>query len=73
MAGFPAIGSNQMLANTMLFGLWPSAMIGEWGVLQIDVDTNFDFTRGHIGVRGWYVMDFALRYPAAFAYDATVA
>ena len=73
MAGFPAIGSNQMAANTMLFGLWPSAMIGEWGVLQIDVDTNFDFTRGHIGVRGWYVMDFAMRYPAAFAYDATVA
>lgn len=73
MAGFPAASTNQMDANTMLFGWWPSLILGEWGVLELMVNPYSDFTRGLSAIRAWYTMDVALRYPAAFTYDATVA
>lgn len=73
MAGFPARSTNQMSANTMLFGWWPSLIIGEWGVLELSVNPYSDFTRGLSAIRAWYTMDVALRYPAAFSYDASVA
>jgi HK97 family phage major capsid protein/HK97 family phage prohead protease len=73
MAGFPAISTNQMSANTMLFGWWPSLILAEWGVLELMVNPYSDFTRGLSAIRAWYTMDVALRYPAAFSYDSTVA
>jgi HK97 family phage major capsid protein len=73
MAGFPARASNQMGSSTMLFGLWPSLIIAEWGVLEVMLNPYSDFTRGLSAIRAWYTMDVALRYPAAFTYDATVA
>lgn len=73
MAGFPARGTNQMSDNTMLFGLWPTLVIGEWGVLELMMNPYSDFTRGLSAIRAWYTMDVAMRYPAAFTYDATVA
>jgi HK97 family phage major capsid protein len=73
MAGFPCRATNQMAANTMLFGLWPSIIVAEWGQLELMVNPYSDFTRGLSAVRAWYAMDTAMRYPAAFSYDATVA
>lgn len=73
MAGFPCRASNQMLANTMLFGWWPSIVVAEWGQLELVVNRFSDETRGLISVRAWYQMDTGMRYPAAFSYDATVA
>jgi len=73
MAGFPCRASNQMSANTMLFGWWPSILVAEWGQLELMVNPYSDFTRGLTAVRAWYAMDTAMRYPAAFSYDATVA
>lgn len=73
MAGFPCRATNQMSANTMIFGWWPSLIMAEWGVLELMVNPFSDFTRGLSAIRAWYTMDVALRYPAAFSYDATVA
>jgi HK97 family phage major capsid protein/HK97 family phage prohead protease len=73
MAGFPCRATNQMSANTMLFGLWPSVIVAEWGQLELMVNPYSDFTRGLSAVRAWYAMDTAMRYPAAFSYDASVA
>ncbi len=73
MAGFPCIATNQMSANTMLFGWWPSLIMAEWGVLELMVNPYSDFTRGLSAIRAWYTMDVALRYPAAFSYDSSVA
>jgi hypothetical protein len=73
MAGFPCRATNQMSANTMLFGWWPSIIVAEWGVLELAVNPFSDFTRGLSQIRAWYAMDTAMRYPAAFSYDATVA
>jgi HK97 family phage major capsid protein/HK97 family phage prohead protease len=73
MAGFPCMATNQMSANTMLFGWWPSLILAEWGVLELMVNPFSDFTRGLSSIRAWYTMDVALRYPAAFSYDSSVA
>lgn len=73
MAGFPCRATNQMSANTMLFGLWPSIIVAEWGQLELVVNQFSDETRGLISVRAWYSMDTGMRHPAAFSYDATVA
>lgn len=73
MAGFPAKATNQMGANTMLFGWWPSIIVAEWGMLELAVNPFSDFTRGLSQIRAWYTMDTAMRYPAAFSYDSTVA
>jgi HK97 family phage major capsid protein len=73
MAGFPCRATNQMSNNTMIFGWWPSLIMAEWGVLELVVNPNSDFTRGLSAVRAWYTMDVALRYPAAFSYDSSVA
>lgn len=73
MGGFPALATNQMSANTMLFGWWPSVIIGEWGVLELQTNPYSDFTRGLSAIRAWYTMDVALRYPQAFTYDAATS
>lgn len=73
MAGFPAKATNQMSANTMLFGWWPSIIVAEWGMLELAVNPFSDFTRGLSQIRAWYTMDTAMRYPAAFSYDSSVA
>ena len=73
MAGFPCRATNQMSANTMLFGWWPSVIVAEWGQLELMVNPYSDFTRGLSAIRAWYAMDTGMRYPAAFSYDATVA
>jgi len=73
MAGFPCRATNQMAANTMLFGLWPSVVVAEWGQLELMVNPYSDFTRGLSAVRAWYAIDTGMRYPTAFSYDATVA
>ena len=73
MAGFPCRATNQMSANTMLFGWWPSIIVAEWGQLELVVNRFSDETRGLISVRAWYQMDTGMRYPAAFSYDSTVA
>ena len=73
MAGFPCRSSNQMSANSMLFGWWQSLVIGEWGVLEVAYDPNHNFAQGLAALRTWYTVDVALRYPAAFTYDSTVA
>lgn len=73
MAGFPCRASNQMSANTMLFGWWPSLIIAEWGVLEVAVDDTYNFAQGLSALRCWYTVDVGLRHPSAFTYDASVA
>lgn len=67
----PARSSNQMASATMLFGHWPSVIIGEWGTLELATHET-DFTRGYIGIRAWYTCDVGLRYPGAFSYASSI-
>ena len=73
MAGFAAMSTNQMSAATMLFGDWSQVVIGEWGVLQIEVNPYANFQAGIIGVRAMVSVDVGLRYAAAFSLATSIS
>jgi HK97 family phage major capsid protein len=66
------MASNQMAADSMLFGAWSSLVIGEWGTLELAVDDKFNFATGSIGLRAWYTVDVGVRYPAAFSLATSI-
>ena len=72
MCGFPAMSSAQIPTAGLLFGDWQELVIGEWGVLEIEVNPYANFKAGIIGVRALYSMDVALRRPVAFCWSVTV-
>jgi HK97 family phage major capsid protein/HK97 family phage prohead protease len=72
MFGLRAMSSEQMPSATMLFGDWSSIVVGEWGVLEVEVNPYASFAAGIIGVRAFYTMDVAMRIPAAFSYANTI-
>ena len=72
MSGFTAMTSNQMPAATMLFGDWREAIVGEWGVLEVETNPFADFKAGIIGVRAMYSMDVAVRRPFAFSSASSI-
>ena len=72
MAGFAAMSSNQMTAASMLFGDWAQVVVGEWGVLQIEVNPYANFQAGIIGVRAMVSVDVGLRYAAAFSLATSI-
>jgi HK97 family phage major capsid protein/HK97 family phage prohead protease len=72
MVGFPAMSSNQIPTAGLLFGDWQELVIGEWGVLEVEVNPYANFKAGIIGVRAIYSMDVAVRRPVAFCWSVTV-
>jgi HK97 family phage major capsid protein len=72
MVGFPAMSSNQILTAGLIFGDWQELVIGEWGVLEVEVNPYANFKAGIIGVRAMYSMDVAVRRPLAFSWSVTV-
>lgn len=63
----PAMSSNQPTAASMIFGDWNELVIGEWGVLEVEVNPYANFQAGIIGVRAIYSMDVGVRRPFAFS------
>lgn len=72
MAGFRGMSSNQMPADTMLFGDWQEVVVGEWGVLEVEVNPYANFQAGIIGVRAMYSLDIGVRRPFAFSYASSI-
>lgn len=70
--GFRAMASNQVPASTLIFGDWSHVLIGEWGNLEIVVNPYANFQAGILGVRAFYSMDVAVRYPGAFSVATSV-
>lgn len=66
-AGFPGRTSNQVPADTSIFGAWAAMILAEWGVLELAVNPNQNFAAGITGLRAWYTMDVGIRYPQAFS------
>ena len=67
MFGIPAMSSNQLTAASMIFGDWQEVVVGEWGVLEVEVNPYANFQAGIIGVRAIYSMDVGVRRPFAFS------
>jgi HK97 family phage major capsid protein len=72
VAGFKAIGSNQMTSATMLAGSWDTCVVGEWGVLELAVNPNDVFAQGITGIRAMYTMDVGVRYAGAWSYGTSL-
>lgn len=72
MVGFPAMSSNQIPAATAIFGDWQEAVVGEWGVLEVEVNPYANFQAGIIGVRAMYTMDVGIRRPFAFSAASSI-
>jgi HK97 family phage major capsid protein len=72
MAGFRAMSSEQIPSGHMIFGDWTKVVVGEWGVLEDNVNTFANFQAGIIGVRAMYTMDVGVRYAGAFSVSTSV-
>lgn len=72
MAGFRGMSSNQMPVDSMLFGDWQEVVVGEWGVLEVEVNPYANFQAGIIGVRAMYSLDVGVRRPFAFSYASSI-
>lgn len=67
VSGFPGMTTNAITAASMIFGDWQEMVIGEWGVLELEVNPYANFQAGIIGVRAIYSMDVGIRRPFAFS------
>lgn len=72
MSGFSAMSSNQIPSATMIFGDWQEVVVGEWGVLEVEVNPYANFQAGIIGVRAMYSMDVGVRRPFAFSSASSI-
>jgi len=71
--GFRAMSSKQVPSATMIFGDWSEIVVGEWGVLEVEVNPYANFQAGIIGVRCMYAMDVGIRRPYAFSVMQTIS
>jgi HK97 family phage major capsid protein len=66
MAAFPVLTSTQITAANLFFGDFTQAVIGEWGVLDINIDDKSLSTSGGIRIVGYQSVDVAVRQSGAF-------
>jgi HK97 family phage major capsid protein/HK97 family phage prohead protease len=72
VSGFPAMSSNQLTAASLIFGDWQETVVGEWGVLEVEVNPYANFQAGIIGVRSIYSMDVGVRRPFAYSRSTSI-
>jgi HK97 family phage major capsid protein len=72
MAGYRATSSTSVPAATAIFGDFSQVVIGEWGVLELEVNPYANFAAGIIGVRAWATVDVAIRQAGAFAVATSI-
>jgi len=65
--GYNMAVTNQMTANTVLFGNWADLIIGMWGGLDINVDTSTGSASGTVRVVCMQDVDIAVRHAQSFA------
>lgn len=70
--GYRAMASNQVPSANILFGDFGQVIVGEWGVLELEVNPYANFQAGIVGVRAIYTVDIGVRYPSAFSLATSV-
>lgn len=74
VAGFSAMSSEQVSNGHLIFGSWDEVVIGEWGVLELDVDRGGTrFNSATVGIRAMWMVDTLLRYPQAFVVSTNLS
>jgi len=66
--GYPALVSNQLANNDVLFGDFSQLVMGTWSGVDLTVDPYAGATSGNIRVIALQDVDFAVKQPGAFCY-----
>jgi HK97 family phage major capsid protein/HK97 family phage prohead protease len=66
--GYPAIVSNQLANNDVLFGDFSQFCIGMWSGLDLTVDPYANATSGSVRIIALQDVDFAVKQPTAFCF-----
>ena len=66
--GYPAIVSNQLANNDVLFGDFSQLVMGTWSGVDLTVDPYAGATSGNVRVIALQDVDFAVKQPGAFCY-----
>jgi hypothetical protein len=64
---YPVKATNQVTAGYGFFGPCQTLLLGEWGVLDINVDTITLGLSGAVRIIGLKSIDWGVRYPAAWS------
>lgn len=72
MAGTRALASGSAPASTLVFGHWPSLVIGLFSGLQIEINPFANFISGVIGMRAILACDIGVRRTADFSVATSV-
>ena len=70
MNGYPAVATNQMPANGILYGNFNDVLVGMWGVLDIRVDTATEAKKDRVTLRAFQDVDINVRNAASFSKNA---
>jgi hypothetical protein len=74
LVGFPAMSTEQVGANGLVFGSWDELVIGVWGVLELSTDNGGTrFNQAQVGIRALWMVDVLLRYPQAFIVSSNLS
>jgi HK97 family phage major capsid protein len=71
--GYPVVATNLLTTGYAFFGVYSTAIIGEWGVMQILVDP---YTGGIAGLTRFiinHLVDVGIRQPAAFTFASNLS
>ena len=66
--GYPALVSNQLANNDVLFGDFSQLVMGTWSGVDLTVDPYAGATSGNVRVIALQDVDFAVKQPGAFCY-----
>jgi HK97 family phage major capsid protein len=71
---FNAMSSEQLASGNLLFGSWDEVVIGDWGVLELSMDSGGTrFNQAQVGIRGLWMVDVLVRYPQAFVLSTNLS
>ncbi len=72
IAGCRALASGNVPTGHLVFGHWPSLVIANWGILQLEANPYANFQAGVIGVRAMAAVDIAVRRATDFSVATSV-
>lgn len=72
VGGFAAYGTTQVPSATMVFGNFSDVIVGEWGVMELEINRAANFPAGIIGVRCWATVDIGIRRAGSFSAASSI-
>ena len=74
LVGFRSMSSEQLASGNLIFGSWDEIIIGEWGVLELSMDSGGTrFNTAQVGIRAMWMVDVLLRYPQCFVVSTNLS